>query len=274
MTASKGYRRFPFGSRCMIARLFKRRQGAPPPVPRIPEGQRVYAVGDIHGRLDLLDELLAMIARDDAERGPTETTIIFLGDLVDRGPESAGVVERLRQLAGTDCRLRLLTGNHEEVFCHAILDDGDESLKFFCRIGGRETILSYGISEADYNAMGYPELKVALVDLVPESHLNFLAGFEDLIEMGDYLFVHAGIRPDIPLSEQRLRDLRWIREPFLSHASPHCRMVVHGHTILPDVDLQPNRIGIDTGAYASGKLTAIGLQGEARWILQTEGDAL
>jgi serine/threonine protein phosphatase 1 len=258
----------------MLSKIFKRRGEPTAPPPSVPDGQRVYAVGDIHGRLDLLDQLLAMIAADDVARGPAATTIIFLGDLVDRGPESAGVVERLRQLAATDPRLRFLTGNHEEVFHHAVHSDGDEALKFFCRIGGRETILSYGVSEADYNAMDYPELKAALTDLVPESHLTFIAGFEEMIEIGDYLFVHAGIRPDIPLADQRPRDLRWIREPFLSHASPHCRMVVHGHSILPDVDLQENRIGIDTGAYASGKLTAIGLQGEARWVLQTEGAPL
>lgn len=255
--------------RTMLSKIFKRRGEPAAPPPSIPDGQRIYAIGDIHGRLDLLDELLAMIAADDAARAPAAATVIFLGDLVDRGPDSAGVVERLRQLAETDSRLRFLTGNHEEVFHHAVQDDGVESLKFFCRIGGRETILSYGISEAAYNAMDYPELKIALTDLVPESHLAFIAGFEDMIEIGDYLFVHAGIRPDVPLPEQRPRDLRWIREPFLSHASPHCRMIVHGHTILPDIDYQPNRIGLDTGAYASGKLTAIGLENDTRWALQT-----
>jgi serine/threonine protein phosphatase 1 len=258
----------------MLSKIFKRRGEPAAPPPSVPDGQRVYAVGDIHGRLDLLDDLLAMIAADDAARGSAATTVVFLGDLVDRGPDSAGVVERLRLLAESDSRLRFLTGNHEEVFHHAVHSDGDEALKFFCRIGGRETILSYGISEADYNAMDYPELKAALTNLVPESHLAFIAGFEDRIEIGDYLFVHAGIRPDIPLEDQRPRDLRWIREPFLSHVSPHCRMVVHGHTILQDIDLQPNRIGIDTGAYASGKLTAIGLQGEYRWVMQTSGHPL
>jgi serine/threonine protein phosphatase 1 len=253
----------------MLSKIFKRRGEPAAPPPSIPDGQRVYAVGDIHGRLDLLDELLAMIAADDAARAHAATTIVFLGDLVDRGPDSAGVVERLRALAESDSRLRFLTGNHEEVFYHALHDDGDEALKFFCRIGGRETILSYGISETDYNAMDYPELKAALAPLVPESHLAFIAGFEDMIEIGDYLFVHAGIRPDVPLEEQRPRDLRWIREPFLSHASPHCRMIVHGHTILPDIDLQSNRIGIDTGAYASGILTALGLEGTDRWTIQT-----
>jgi serine/threonine protein phosphatase 1 len=255
--------------RIMLSKIFKRRGDPAAPSPSVPDGKRIYAVGDIHGRLDLLDELLEMIAADDSARTSADTVIIFLGDLVDRGPDSAGVVERLRQLAETDTRLRFLTGNHEEVFYHTMRSAGEEGLKFFCRIGGRETILSYGIPESDYNAMDYPELKAALVDLIPESHLSFLAGFEDMIEIGDYLFVHAGIRPDVPLEQQRPRDLRWIREPFLSHAAPHSRVVVHGHTILPEIDIQPNRIGIDTGAYASGKLTAIGLQGRDRWVVQT-----
>jgi len=252
----------------MIARLFKRRPGASIPPPAIPEGQRVYAVGDIHGRLDLLRQLLDRIAADDQERPPRRTTVIFLGDLVDRGPDSAGVIETLRQLAADRPDTRFLLGNHEEVFLHALREEKLETLKFFCRIGGRETILSYGISEADYNAMDYEELKAALTARVPESHLAFLETFENMIDIGDYLFVHAGIRPGLALEEQRLRDLRWIREPFLDHAAPHERMVVHGHTITPDVDERSNRIGIDTGAYASGRLTALGLEGRERWVLQ------
>lgn len=253
----------------MIARLFKRRQGVEAPAPTIPEGQRLYAIGDIHGRLDLLDQLLTRIDADDAARPAARTTLIFLGDLVDRGPDSAGVVERLRQLAASGRDVRFLLGNHEEVFLHAIREEKTEALKFFCRIGGRETILSYGITETDYNAMDYDELKAALAERVPESHLSFLESFEDLIELGDYLFVHAGIRPGVAIQEQRPRDLRWIREPFLDHAAPHDRMVIHGHTITADVDEHSNRIGIDTGAYASGCLTALGIEGDDRWVLQT-----
>jgi serine/threonine protein phosphatase 1 len=255
----------------MIARLFKRRQDTDAPIPTIPEGQRVYAIGDIHGRLDLLDDLLARIDADDAARPTAATTLIFLGDLVDRGPESAGVVENLRQRAAAGGDVRFLLGNHEEVFLHALRDDKLEALKFFCRIGGRETILSYGIDPDDYDSMDYPELRSALTRLVPEQHLAFLETFEDQIVVGDYLFVHAGIRPGVALDAQRPRDLRWIREPFLDHAAPHPNFVVHGHTITADVDMRSNRIGIDTGAYASGRLTALGLQTTDRWVLNTDG---
>lgn len=255
----------------MLSRLFKRNSATPAVLPAasIPAGQRVYAVGDIHGRLDLLEELLALIAKDDAGRPPAETRLIFLGDLIDRGPESAGVVERLRGLALQRPSLGLLLGNHEEVFLAALREEKTEALRFFCRIGGRETILSYGISETDYNAMDYGELKEALQARVPESHVKFLEASDDMIEIGSYLFVHAGIRPNVALEEQRPRDLRWIREPFLDHTAPHSHIVVHGHTITPDVEDRGNRIGIDTGAYASGMLTAIGMEGSTRWFLQT-----
>ncbi len=195
--------------------------------------------------------------------------LVFLGDLIDRGPDSSGVVDRLLSLSMLGDRSRFLLGNHEEVFLKAIFDDEIDSLRFFCRIGGRETILSYGIDESSYNAMDYAELKIALRAAVPKSHLRFLNQFEDMIEVGDYLFVHAGIRPGIPLGAQRVNDLRWIREPFLEHRAFHGRLIIHGHTITPDVDERPNRVGIDTGAYASGKLSALGIEGSSRWLLQT-----
>jgi len=240
----------------------------------VPPDNRLYAIGDIHGRLDLLEQLLAMIDRDDAGRLPMETTLVFLGDLVDRGPNSAGVVECLRLLAHAKPGTRFLSGNHEEVFLRAVNDPGLEALKFFCRIGGRETILSYGISEANYNAMDYEELKATLTARVPQSHVTFLESFEDKIEIGDYLFVHAGIRPGVALDDQRPRDLRWIREPFLDYATQHERMIVHGHTITADIDEHSNRIGIDTGAYASGRLTALGMEGTSRWVLQTGNSSI
>ena len=252
----------------MLAKLLKSRVRAEAQRDRLPDGRRVYAVGDIHGRLDLLDEILARIDADDAQRGPAETSIIILGDLVDRGPESAGVVERLRLLASSDPRLRFLAGNHEEIFLEALGGDS-KALRLFCRVGGRETVLSYGVSEAEYDAMNYEELWHALDRSVPDTHRQFLAGFEDMIEIGDYLFVHAGVRPDRPLDQQRSADLRWIREAFLDHRGRLAKRVVHGHTITSEVEFRPHRIGIDTGAYATGKLTALGLEGSEQWLLQS-----
>lgn len=234
----------------------------------IPEGRRVYAVGDIHGRLDLLDRLLASIAGDDRERGTADTEIIFLGDLVDRGPDSRGVVERLLELSRGPMKIRFLMGNHEEVFIRAARGD-IRALRFLTRIGGRETLFSYGIAPEEYRDLDFEELAEVVEQKVPAEHLDFLAGFESWIEVGDYLFVHAGLRPGVVLEEQSRSDLCWIREEFLHHRDSFGKLVVHGHSITDQVDLQPNRIGIDTGAYASDRLTAIGLEGEERWFLST-----
>jgi serine/threonine protein phosphatase 1 len=255
----------------MFAKLFRSRTSVQTsPDGNIPAGQRIYAIGDIHGRLDLLEYLLAHVDADNAGRPAAETTLIFLGDLIDRGPESAQVVEYVRQLAAKRPAgsTRFLTGNHEEVFL-ASLGGDDKTLRFFTKIGGRETILSYGFSEAEYNALDYADLLLALQARVPAEHRDFLASFEDMIILGDYAFVHAGVRPSEPLSQQRLKDLRWIREEFIEHTGPLEKIVIHGHTITEEVEMTAHRIGIDTGAYASGKLTAMGFEGDQRWVIDT-----
>lgn len=232
----------------------------------VPPGERVYAVGDLHGCDDLLAKLLDQIAADDAARGPAKTTLIFLGDLVDRGPASAQVVERLRLLALERPDTRFLKGNHEEIFLGAV-EGEPKALRLFCRIGGRETVVSYGLDPDRYDRLDYEEFAVELKRLVPPAHTEFLASFEDMIEIGDYLFVHAGIRPGVDLDQQRTSDLRWIRDPFLDHERPLAKMIVHGHTISPDVDMRAHRIGVDTGAYTTGQLTALGLQDATNWTL-------
>jgi serine/threonine protein phosphatase 1 len=253
----------------MLRKLFSsRRTVAAAPAGSIPPGQRIYAVGDIHGRLDLLEALMAQIEADDATRPPAETLLLFLGDLVDRGPQSAQVVERLRRLKDAGANIRLLLGNHEEVFLLAVKGDV-EALRFFSRIGGKETILSYGVAPADYDRLDYDELMQAFQALVPQSHIDFIEAFEDMIVAGDYAFVHAGIRPDMPLEAQKPSDLRWIRETFLRHNGGFEKVIVHGHTITDEVEQRSHRIGLDTGAYASGKLTAMGFEGSERWILAT-----
>jgi serine/threonine protein phosphatase 1 len=251
----------------MLAKLLRSRARAQPQVDSVPDGVRVYAIGDVHGRLDLLDRLLARIDADNAARGTAETSLIFLGDLVDRGPDSAGVVERLRLLAESGRRVRFLAGNHEEVFLDALRGDA-KALRLFCRIGGRETVLSYGIDAAEYLSLDHEELSQALDRTVPDAHRAFLGAFEDVIVIGDYAFVHAGINPDRLLEDQRTGDLRWIRAPFLDHRGRLAKRVVHGHTISEEVEFCLHRIGIDTGAYTSGKLTALGLEGTDCWLLE------
>jgi serine/threonine protein phosphatase 1 len=234
----------------------------------VPEGERVYAVGDIHGRLDLLEALLTQIDEDDAGRDPARTSLIFLGDLIDRGPDSRGVVERLMQVAAGPRETHFLLGNHEEVFLRAVTGD-PKAVKMLTRVGGRETVLSYGISIEDYQNCHYDELAEMLPRCVPAEHIAFVQSFEDWVEKGDYLFVHAGVRPGVAIAEQSTTDLRWIRDSFLDHRDYHDKMIIHGHSITGEVDVCRNRIGIDTGAYSTGRLTAIGLEGEERWFLAT-----
>lgn len=251
----------------MISRLFPKI--AREPQASLPAGLRLYAIGDIHGRLDLLERLLAQIDEDDARRPAAETRLIFLGDLIDRGPDSMAVVERLRQLCAERPATTILLGNHEEVFLLALKGDL-KALDFFARIGGRETILSYGVSEHDYCELETPELLAALQARVPASHVDFLQGFENMVVHGDYAFVHAGVRPAVPLAQQRLSDLRWIRDEFIDHRGDLEKVIVHGHTIADKVEVRRHRIGLDTGAYASGVLTAMGFEGSDRWVIQAQ----
>ena len=239
------------------------------PAPAIPAGQRVYAVGDVHGRLDLFNQLIAAIESVDATRGPADTTIVLLGDLVDRGPDSAGVIRAARDLAQRRS-VRILLGNHEEMFLDAL--ESEEVLKHFLRYGGRETVLSYPVDHAAYHRAELAEARELIRAAVPQDDIMFMRSFEDQVRIGDYLFVHAGIRPGVPLEEQRVADLRWIREPFLSHGDSFGPVVVHGHTIFDEVDFTPNRIGVDTGAYKSGRLTALGLEGTERWLVEALED--
>ena len=237
------------------------------PAPAIPAGERVYAVGDIHGRRDLFNIIRAAIEADDAARGPAQTTVVLLGDLIDRGPDSAGVIDDAR-VWSAQRRVRILLGNHEEMLLEAL--DNEEVLRGFLRFGGRETVLSYPIDHAAYHQAELTETLALINAALPQADLAFIRSFEDMVTIGDYLFVHAGVRPDLPLSEQRPADLRWIREPFLSHAGSFGPVVVHGHTIFDQPHIGHNRIGIDTGAYRTGRLTALGLEGTARWLIEAQ----
>ncbi|MBB5731290.1 serine/threonine protein phosphatase 1 [Altererythrobacter atlanticus] len=231
----------------------------------MPEGQRAYAVGDIHGRRDLFEALMMAIEQDDAAAPPAETTVVLLGDLVDRGPDSAGVIALARDWQARR-KVAILAGNHEEMFLNSLSDK--ETMRHFLRHGGRETILSYGLDRRKYENASLEETMELMRQAVPAEDIAFIESFEDMYAIGDYLFVHAGIEPGIPLEEQKPRSLRWIREPFLSHAAPHGHVVVHGHTIRDDPEDRGNRIGIDTGAYVSGRLTALVLEGDRRRYIE------
>ena len=236
--------------------------------PDIPAGYRVYAIGDVHGRLDLLNVALGLIEADIDARKNAQNIIVFLGDLIDRGPSSAQVIERVRTYRRSGVRTVFLGGNHEEVLLR-ILRGESQFLRDWLNFGGAECAKSYGIRPASLKRMDLNKAVAILREKVPEAHQAFLKTFVDTFRIGSYLFVHAGVRPGVPLADQTQSDLRWIRDPFLETDHDHGFIVVHGHTIAEEIDVRGNRIGLDTGAYRSGVLTAIGLEGRERWFLQT-----
>jgi len=233
-----------------------------------PRGRRAYVIGDVHGCLDELDRLLARIEEDSEGRARSRTSIVFLGDLIDRGPHSSRVVERLRTYSPPNASTHFIMGNHEEVMLKVLAGETD-LLASWLRFGGGETLISYGVDPAEVRRLAPDEAAERIARAVPQAHVDFLESFADSIVFGGYLFVHAGIRPGIELGEQSPSDLRWIREPFLSDPVDHGLVVVHGHTITNEVEFAPNRIGIDTGAFCTGTLTALAIEERERWLLQT-----
>ncbi len=247
-----------------LRQLFRPNQATA--APSVPEGTRFYVIGDIHGRLDLFEAMIDAIEADDAEGVAAKTTVVLLGDLVDRGPESAQVIARTK-LWQQQREVRVLAGNHEEMFLQSF--DSVDVLRHFLKHGGHETILSYGLSSQQMKTLTVEAMFELLPDLVSQAERDYIAGFEDLIVAGDYLFVHAGIDPASPIDHQKRSDLLWIRERFLKHEGPLEKVVVHGHTIFDHVMDCGNRIGVDTGAYRSGVLTALVLEGDQKRYLQT-----
>ena len=244
--------------------LFRRRRRAQPAVPT---GARIYCIGDVHGRLDLLDLLLEQVRRDDAGRAAAQTEVVLLGDLIDRGPDSAGVVRRAMESLDW-ATLSVLKGNHEAAMSDAL--DGDTSkMKLWLRKGGDAALRSWGVAEQVIASGSAGEVATAATAAIPADQRRWLARRPLALQRGDYYFVHAGIRPGVALEEQRAEDALWIRSEFLSSTRDHGVTVVHGHSAAHEVEERPNRIGIDTGAHASGRLTALGLEGTQRWILQT-----
>lgn len=238
-------------------------------LPAVPPDIAVYAVGDIHGELAALRNLLSEISAD-AARHPATTRrmLVFLGDYVDRGPDSRGVIELLTATPPAGFEVRCLRGNHDQ----AMLDflDRPEAAEDWFGFGASATLDSYGVSAmaGGIGAGRLTALRDALVDCLPAAHRRFLENLESYLVVGDYAFVHAGIRPNRPLAQQDLHDLMWIREPFLSWRGRHEKVIVHGHSVVPVPQVLPNRVALDTGAYATGMLTAAALDGDRLRILQ------
>ena len=228
--------------------------------PCAPTGRRIYAIGDVHGRADLLSKLFMRIDDDLKARPTADSVQIFLGDYIDRGPNSRQVVDLLiaRRL---EHDVICLKGNHEDYALQFLSDPA--VLNQWKKIGGLNTLLSYGVTPTRRdNPQSQHEVAIALDQAIPDSHRRFFQGLGLSFTCGDFFFAHAGVRPGIPLREQSQQDLLWIREDFLLHEEDFGKVVVHGHTPAREPDIRPNRINIDTGAYATGRLTCLVLEGD------------
>jgi serine/threonine protein phosphatase 1 len=245
-------------------------KGRPDSPPAAPAGSRVYAVGDVHGRLDLLARLHGLIAADAAATGASRKVIVYLGDYVDRGPDSRGVIELLMQRPLPGFEHVHLLGNHEDYLLQFLANAALGP--HWCSYGGLETLASYGVRpplsfvarDADFEIT-----RQALADKIPPTHVAFLRNLKLTHAEGDYLFVHAGVKPGVALAAQQSEDLLWIRDEFLDCRDDFGACIVHGHTIVTAPEERHNRIGIDTGAFATGRLTALVLEGAQRRFLQT-----
>jgi serine/threonine protein phosphatase 1 len=235
--------------------------------PSLPAGRRLYCIGDIHGRLDLLEELHGMIL---ADAGGFEGSkgVVYLGDYIDRGAQSKQVLDLLIEQPLQGFEVITLLGNHEQ----AMLDflEHPVAAGAWLGFGGQVTLLSYGAGLGRVQLTQQVELlRDELEARLPPSHLEFLRACRTLHTEGSYCFVHAGIRPNVPLENQSAEDVLWIRDEFIRSQADHGHVVVHGHSITEEVEWRPNRIGIDTGAYYSGMLTALVLEGDQQRLLQT-----
>lgn len=237
---------------------------------------RVYAVGDIHGHLARLTDIHARIRADQARINDPTAPVIHVGDLVDRGPDSKGVIEHLLTGINRGENWTVLKGNHDRLFQRFLEDSTwrDPVLRadytwLHPNMGGWTTLGSYGV--APQPDLPLPELQAITLDAVPEAHRQFLASLPLYHQTGELLFVHAGIRPNIPLANQTEDDLIWIRQPFHDHIDAHEALIIHGHTVIDAVTHYGNRINIDTGAAYGFDLSAIVIEDNQTWVLEADG---
>lgn len=239
--------------------------------PKGKPGQRVYAIGDIHGCLSLLKKLLHQIKTDNDYRHTTETHLVFLGDLIDRGPNSQGVIEFLMKFPYDFARPLFIMGNHEEMLIRALSGE-PHLLPGWLDHGGYACLESYGVDQRQLMRQRLDVLEHIVKTAIPNSHIQFLRGFLDYVQCGDFFFTHAGVRPGVSLKNQTAHEMRWIRDPFLGYEGNLGAVVVHGHTISKEIEVKHNRIGIDTGAYRTGRLSAVRVEEGDYSFLEVRGD--
>ncbi len=239
--------------------------------PRLPEGLRIYAIGDVHGRADLLERLFGLIDADLGRRPAPRALHVLLGDYIDRGPASRAVIDGILARSAL-CELVTLKGNHDAFLLQAL--DDPATMGDWLLMHGVETLASYGLTSATVAGSRLSDLARAFAAALPPSHLDFFRGLRSSFFCGDFFFAHAGVRPGVDLARQSEKDLLWIRQEFLRHEGDFGKVVVHGHTPVHDVERRRNRIGIDTAAYASGKLTALVIEGSDLRVIDTATAAL
>jgi diadenosine tetraphosphatase ApaH/serine/threonine PP2A family protein phosphatase len=239
--------------------------------PSLPSGLRIYAVGDVHGRLDLLNEVLSLTEADIASRPTDKTLYVFLGDYIDRGSASRETVDRLIEHRKRSESV-FLKGNHEQIAIRCLRDPG--LFDQWMRLGGVETLISYGVPPANpANGKSVAELQAAFHDALPQTHFRFFRDLQMSFACGDFFFAHAGVRPQVELSQQKEADLLWIREEFLTSTEDFGKIVVHGHTPTREIEIGRNRINIDTGAFATGRLTCLVIEDSSLSVIDTHGTA-
>jgi serine/threonine protein phosphatase 1 len=227
---------------------------------RLPEGVRVYAIGDVHGRADLLEKVFLRIDTHETHRPSVRPVHVLIGDYIDRGPASREVIELLIRRAANH-EVVCLKGNHETLLLDFLKNPA--SLRDWSMVGGRETLMSYGLTPPlKPQAATLKELAEAFRSALPAEHVRFLHALQTSFACGDFFFVHAGVRPGIPLAKQKENDLLWIRDDFLLHEEDFGKLIVHGHTPVRELDIHPNRINIDTGAFATGRLTCLVIEAD------------
>ena len=230
-----------------------------------PDGIRIYAIGDVHGRLDLLQKMHVAIAEDLGQYAGRDWRVIHLGDYVDRGRQSKGVLDFLAITCAADERMIALCGNHDIGFLDFLEYPSADGL--FAHNGGWETARSYGVELNFRDSRALRAGHAELVRAVPPEHISFLRELKRWVSFGDFFFCHAGIRPGTPLEDQNPDDLIWIRWDFLNYSGLHPKVIVHGHTPEAEVEVMPNRVNVDTGAYISGQLSALVIDGSEKELL-------
>jgi serine/threonine protein phosphatase 1 len=254
-----------------VGRSFVRFGDQGPPLrapPATAPGERIYAIGDVHGRFDLLHELMKRIEIDARSRDACATRLVFLGDLIDRGPCSRELLEVVRRAHQEIDRITVLLGNHEDLLLESAYGSASAQ-RAWLENGGDATLRSFGVDPGELVDASADQIAATLFEAIGDRVITWLDSLPLHFKSGDYFFCHAGVRPKISLEKQQRKDLLWIRTKFLESTLYHGSVIVHGHSEVGDIAFHHNHINVDTAAYRTGVLTAVGLEATEQWSIQT-----